>query len=160
MSSSSSSAYCLRITSVVVCASPPSSYAHRLRRRLRIASASSPISPHLRIASALSPIRFVTTSSPSTMMSSRRYFHFFDAAKSEYAIYICSNHSCVGFLFTSIAICLIWLLRIIILLLALYWISIVKTKKSSILDSFIMFNEENCVLLHLNTVIGISVFLK
>ncbi|KAF3543319.1 hypothetical protein DY000_02008548 [Brassica cretica] len=56
MSSPSSSAYRLRIVSVVVCASFLSSSAHRLRRRL-CTSASSPISPHLRIASALSPIR-------------------------------------------------------------------------------------------------------
>ncbi|CAN6875818.1 unnamed protein product, partial [Brassica oleracea] len=50
----------LRIASVVVCASPPLSSAHRLRRRLRIASifvCASPL-PHLRIAFALSPIRF------------------------------------------------------------------------------------------------------
>ena len=145
----------LRITSVVVCASLLSSFAHRLRPRLRIASVVVCAPPH-RLRSVLicaSPLHclpsvLVTTSSPSTMMSSPRSFHFFDAAKSQYAISLCSNHSCVGFLLTSIAICLIWLLRIIVLLLALYWISMVETHKSSILDSFIMFNEENWVLLH------------
>ena len=75
----------LRITSVVVCASPPSSFAHRLRRRLRIASVVVCASPPHHLWSVLicaSPLHclrsvFVTTSSPSTMMSSPRSFHFF-----------------------------------------------------------------------------------
>ncbi|CAN6984945.1 unnamed protein product [Brassica oleracea var. botrytis] len=111
----------LRITSVVVCASPPSSSAHRLRPRLRIASVVVCAPPHrlrsvLICASPLHCLRsvLVTTSSPSTMMSSPRDSLY--AGKKEDRMMMTKLHTVVDIYFVKYGSYVRWIYHLTVTL--------------------------------------------